>query len=72
MVRVTASAARPNQTGESPMRDNRKLLAVLMLAMMGSLAACHTVEGVGKDIESAGDSIGDTAADCTDDVEGNC
>jgi predicted small secreted protein len=54
------------------MRTNRKLLAVLMLAMMGSLAACHTIEGAGKDIESAGDSIGDTAADCTDDVEGNC
>ncbi len=54
------------------MRTNRKLLAVLMLAMMGSLAACHTVEGVGKDLESAGDSIQDTAQDCTDDVEGNC
>ena len=54
------------------MRTNRKLLAVLMLTIMGSLAACHTVEGVGKALESAGDSIQDTAQDCTDDVEGNC
>ena len=56
------------------MRINRKLMAMMLLSMMslGSLAACHTVEGVGKDVESAGDSIQDTAKDCTDNVEGNC
>ena len=54
------------------MRTNRKLLAVLMMAMMGSLAACHTIQGAGEDLESAGDSIQDTAQDCTDSVEGNC
>jgi predicted small secreted protein len=54
------------------MHINRKLAAVLMLAMMSFLGACHTVEGVGKDVESAGDSIQDTAKDCTDNVEGNC
>ena len=54
------------------MRMNRKLLAVLMLSIMGSLAACHTIEGAGKDLESAGDSIQDTAQDCTDNVEANC
>jgi len=54
------------------MRTNRKLLAVLMLAMMGSLAGCHTIAGAGQDIESAGDSIEDTAEDCSDNVEGNC
>jgi predicted small secreted protein len=56
------------------MRINRKFLAMTLLAMMslGSLAACHTVEGVGKDMESAGDSLQDTAKDCTDSVEGNC
>jgi len=54
------------------MRINRNLMAMLLLAMMGTLAACHTVEGVGKDLESAGDSIQDTARDCTDNVEGNC
>ena len=54
------------------MRINRKLLAVLMLSIMGSLAACHTIEGAGEDLESAGDSIQDTAQDCTDSVDGNC
>ena len=57
------------------MQINRKLFAsMILLSMlsMGALSACHTVEGVGKDIESAGDSIKDTAQDCHDDVEGNC
>ena len=54
------------------MRINRKLMAVLLLSMMGTLAACHTVEGMGKDVESAADSVQDTAHDCTDNVQGNC
>ena len=57
------------------MQINRKLFAsMILLSMlsMGALSACHTVEGVGKDIESAGDSIKDTAQDCSDDVDGNC
>ena len=57
------------------MQINRKLFAsMILLSMlsMGALSACHTVEGVGKDIESAGDSIKDSAQDCSDDVDGNC
>jgi len=54
------------------MRTNRKLLAILLLSLMGTLGACHTVQGMGKDLESAGDSIQDTAKDCTDNVSGNC
>ena len=54
------------------MQINRKLAAVLLLSIMGSLAACHTMEGVGEDLESAGDSIQDTAQDCTDNTDGNC
>ena len=57
------------------MQINRKLFAstiLLSMLSMGALSACHTVEGVGKDIESAGDSIKDTAQDCSDEVEGNC
>jgi predicted small secreted protein len=57
---------------ETSMRTNRKLLAVLLLSMMATLGACHTVDGMGKDLESAGDSIQDTAHDCTDNVQGNC
>ena len=57
------------------MQINRKYFASAILISMlslGLLSACHTVEGVGRDIESAGDSIKDTAADCHDGQEGNC
>jgi entericidin B len=33
----------------------KKLL--ILLATLGLLAACNTVEGVGKDIQKAGDAI---------------
>ena len=57
------------------MQINRKLFAsaiLISMLSMGALSACHTVEGVGKDIESAGDSIEETAQDCNDNIEGNC
>ena len=57
------------------MQINRKHFASAILVSMlsmGLLSACHTVEGVGRDIESAGDSIKDTAQDCHDGQEGNC
>lgn len=42
-------------------------LGVVMLAGVGvTLSACNTVEGVGRDVESAGDSIADTADDAKD------
>jgi entericidin B len=31
-----------------------------------TLSACNTVEGVGKDVEAAGDAIKDTARDAKD------
>lgn len=31
------------------------------LSLMGGLAACNTVEGVGRDVESVGDGIEDAA-----------
>ena len=39
------------------------LLAGAALAAVLVLAGCNTTEGVGKDIESAGDSLKDTARD---------
>ncbi|MEZ5709553.1 MAG: entericidin A/B family lipoprotein [Blastomonas sp.] len=33
----------------------------MLVALIGMLSACNTIEGVGRDIESAGDSIGDAA-----------
>ena len=41
---------------------NRIKLALLAMFAMAA-AACNTVEGAGKDIESAGDTIQDTAQD---------
>ena len=37
--------------------------AILGLASTVALTACNTTEGVGKDIEAAGDAIADTAHD---------
>lgn len=54
------------------MKPSDSLKRLAMLLVLAALAGCHTIEGVGRDIESAGDSIQDTAQDCTDDVKGNC
>ena len=41
-----------------------RILSILMLAgVLGSLAACNTVDGMGKDIERAGEATSDTARD---------
>lgn len=39
----------------------RKLILAMMIASGAMLAACNTVEGVGKDVESAGDAVQDAA-----------
>ena len=46
----------------------KRLIALMLLAMfsMGTLTACNTMAGVGKDVESAGDKIEDKAEDCKD------
>lgn len=50
------------------MNTTKRLTVLLLLAMfsMGSLSACHTMAGVGEDIEEAGDSLEDEAEDCED------
>lgn len=39
----------------------RKILGVALAASAFLVSACNTVEGVGRDISSAGDTIADTA-----------
>lgn len=39
----------------------RKLLTVLSMSAVLVLSACHTVAGVGEDVESAGDCVEDVA-----------
>ncbi len=41
----------------------KSLMALLAAALMALLAGCNTIEGAGKDIESGGDKIQDTARD---------
>jgi predicted small secreted protein len=40
---------------------SRFRLVLLALFSVAVLSACHTVEGMGKDIQSAGDAIEDAA-----------
>ena len=42
------------------------LIALAALVGAGSLAACNTVEGVGEDVEQAGETIENTAEDLND------
>lgn len=46
----------------------KRLITVMLLALfsMGTLTACNTMAGVGKDVEAAGDKIEDKAQDCKD------
>jgi predicted small secreted protein len=41
----------------------RKILACTALAGAILLSACNTIEGVGRDVSSAGDTVADTADD---------
>jgi predicted small secreted protein len=44
----------------------RWLTLGFMLVAIGTLSACNTVEGLGRDVESAGDAVSDTADDAQD------
>lgn len=41
----------------------RKVLGLAMIAGTLLISACNTVEGVGRDVSSAGDTVADTADD---------
>lgn len=42
------------------------LLAAMFVGAIIGLTGCNTTEGVGRDIEAAGDAIGDAADDAND------
>jgi entericidin B len=45
----------------------KRMLAILMLlGMLGSIAGCNTIEGMGKDIERGGEVTQDVARDTKD------
>jgi len=39
----------------------RKLIAIIAISGGIALAACNTVEGAGKDVESVGETVSDAA-----------
>ncbi|WP_417852009.1 entericidin A/B family lipoprotein [Thiorhodococcus fuscus] len=41
----------------------KKLGALIFLIAMAGLSGCNTIEGAGKDIQSGGDAVSDTARD---------
>ena len=43
----------------------KRLMALMLLAMfsIGTLTACNTVKGVGKDVEKVGDKVQEKADD---------
>jgi entericidin B len=43
----------------------RKLVTLALLTLGLAVAACNTVEGAGRDIQSAGHAISDTARDAS-------
>ena len=58
-------------TNSEMMKSNLKpfwmtLCAAAVTASCVGLSACNTVEGVGRDVESAGDAVADTANDAKD------
>jgi entericidin B len=51
------------QRREKRSNNMKKTAAVLALLMMGVLAGCNTMQGVGKDIERGGEKLQGTAKD---------
>lgn len=41
----------------------KKTTAVLAMLMLGFLAGCNTMQGIGKDVERGGEKMQDTAKD---------
>ena len=46
----------------------KRLTALLLLALfsVGTLSACNTMAGAGKDVQKAGEKVEDKAQDCKD------
>jgi predicted small secreted protein len=46
----------------------KRLLALIVVAMfsMGTLTACNTMAGAGKDVQKVGEKVSDKAEDCKD------
>jgi predicted small secreted protein len=43
--------------------DMKRLVPILLLALMGALAGCNTMQGLGKDVERGGEKLQQEAKD---------
>ena len=41
----------------------KRLVPILLLALMSALAGCNTMQGLGKDVERGGEKLQDEARD---------
>ncbi len=41
----------------------RRFVALLLITLLGGLAGCNTVQGVGRDVERGGEKVQDAAKD---------
>lgn len=59
-----------NTTDRTTVKQPSSLLRVLaagaVAASVAVVAGCNTIEGVGEDVEAAGDAVADTARDAND------
>lgn len=67
MTTRSNTGAPVNNEPERAIRAGLRGLAALAIVSTGLwIAGCNTTEGVGRDIESAGDAIEDAASDAKD------
>ena len=51
------------------MSSEKELALAVVLAVMGGLAGCNTVEGVGRDIEGAGKAVENASDEAEDEID---
>lgn len=57
--------------GQEPLYEVRmmnKLLTLMLLFTIGGLSGCNTIEGAGKDIQSGGEAVSESARDVKKDM----
>jgi entericidin B len=60
---TAAGATATDGTDKQQVMVMNKLIALILLVAIGGLSACNTMEGAGKDIQSGGHAVSDTAKD---------
>jgi predicted small secreted protein len=64
-----AGVIRLTVTEERLMSKEKVLSLAVALGLMAGMAGCNTVEGVGKDVEGAGDAVQDASKDVKKEIK---